>query len=421
MKKCISIIVIILGTFNYAFCQDGKDTLSGDSNAALHIFLDCNECDPDYFRTSFTIVNYVNDCKDADVHILVTALPTGSGGTAYTIILSGQGSYKNKADTVLFNLSQDATAEVARAALLAKIQLGLVPYLLKTPYGEKLNLIIDESPVITDEADPWKSWVFDISGSGSFSSQKTSQSLSLGGSLYLSKITPEIKIESGNSFSYNESKLSLYNGDTLVYALNLSQRDYFSRNLFVKSLGNHCGIGGFASFAKSEYSNLDFQMILGPAVEFNLFSYEDASSKQFRILYSINYEHTNYKKMTVYNKMNDHLFRHDLSINFMYYEPWGTISAYAYGSAYINNLSQYSLGTSAVAYIRLFKGLSFNISCGVAYSQDQRSLRQEPVSTEFFLTRQWEMKRDFSYSVMGGLSYRFGSMNNNSVNPRFGD
>jgi hypothetical protein len=421
MKKCVSIFLIILGAYNFALSQATEDTLFAERNGALNIFFDCIDCDLDYFRTNLTIVNYVNDYKDADVHLLVTSLPTGSGGSAYSIILSGQGKYKYMVDTVIFNLPEDVTVDEVNIALLRKIKLGLVPYLLKSPYGEKLSLKIDKSPLIINEEDPWKSWVFDISGSGSFTSQKTSQSFSLNGSLYMSKITPDIKIESSNSFGYNESKLSLYASDTLVYSLKLTQKDFSSNNLIVKSLGNHCGIGGLASFGKSEYSNLDFQMILGPAVEFNLFSYEDATSKKFTILYCIMYEHTNYKKLTVYNKMHDYLFRHDLSINFMKYEQWGTVSASAYGSGYIYDFSQYSLGASMVAYIRLFKGLSFNISAGFAYCQNQRSLRQEAFSAEDFLTGQWEMEKDFSYSAMIGLSYRFGSINNNAVNPRFGD
>ncbi|MCK9400120.1 MAG: hypothetical protein M0Q51_09035 [Bacteroidales bacterium] len=76
-------------------------------------------CDFDYFRTNFTIVNYVNDNKDADVHILVTSLPTGSGGSAYSIILLGQGRYKYMIDTVIFNMSQDITAEVARIVCMS--------------------------------------------------------------------------------------------------------------------------------------------------------------------------------------------------------------------------------------------------------------------------------------------------------------
>lgn len=36
------------------------------------------------------------------------------------------------------------------------------------------------------------------------------------------------------------------------------------------------------------------------------------------------------------------------------------------------------------------------------------------------LDGQWEMEQGFSYSINAGISYRFGSKNNNAVNPRFG-
>jgi hypothetical protein len=420
MKKYIFLLLFSISAVSQAYSVAVADTLPNDRISALHIYLDCTECDMDYYRTNFTIVNYVNDSRDADVHILVSMLPTGSGGSEYHIVMVGQGRYRFLTDTLVFSLQQDATADEARAALLGRIQLGLVPYLLKTAYGDKLNLVIDESPVIISEDDPWKSWVFDISGSGSFSSQRALQNLSLGGSLYMSKVTPEIKIESCNSFSYYEQVMRQYDGDSLTDTYKYNAKDFSSLNFFVKSLGNHGGIGGSVSLKKSEYNNLNLQMIIGPSAEYNLFSYEDASSRQFRITYTLCYEQTYYRTLTVYGKMNDYLFRQYLAINFLYFKPWGTISAYAGGSSYINDLSQYSLEANAVAYIRLFKGLSFNISGSFSYTNDQRSLRQEPATTDVFLTRQWEMKRDFSYSAMIGLSYRFGSMNNNSVNPRFG-
>jgi len=122
MKKFISIAILIIVSFHYSFSQQIEDTLFTGRKPALKIFLDCNDCDLDYFRTNFTIVNYVNDNKDADVHILVTSLPTGSGGSAYSIILLGQGRYKYMIDTVIFNMSQDITAEVARIVLLNRIQ-----------------------------------------------------------------------------------------------------------------------------------------------------------------------------------------------------------------------------------------------------------------------------------------------------------
>ncbi len=419
MKTWIAIILLFFASFYYSFSQQQPDTATAVKNSALNIFLDCNECDFEYFKTSFTSVNYVNDVFDADVHILVASLPTGSGGLNYSIRLIGKGRYKMMIDTVTAIISEDFSADESRQALLDKIRLGLVPYLLKTPYSDKLFLSIDSSPVMAEEKDPWKNWVFDISGSGSFSSQKYAESYSLNGSLYVSKITGEIKIESSNYFAFNESKFSYFSDDTLA-TYSMSQQDLSSQNLLVKSLGDHFGAGGFTSFGKSEYSNLDFQMITGPAVEYNIFSYDEASTRQCRIMYAIMYEHSKYNVVTVYDKLVDDMFRQDLTINFTYYEPWGTVSASAFGTAYLDDLSQYSLGASAIAYFRLFKGLSLNVSGGIGYCRNQRSLRQVTGDLDDYLTGQWEMEQGLSYSINIGVSYRFGSKNNNAVNARFG-
>jgi hypothetical protein len=261
--------------------------------------------------------------------------------------------------------------------------------------------------------------VFDISGSGSFDKQKYYMSYSMSGSLYISKITPKIKLESVNYFGFNESKYELYDNETLE-SYTISQQDLSSENLFVKSIGNHWGMGGFASFGKSEYSNLDFQMMAGPAVEYNIFSYEEAATRQCRILYSVNYEHSSYKHLTVYDRMHDDLFKHDLSVNFSYYEPWGTIAATAIASAYANDMSQYSIGLSAIGSVRIFRGMSVNLSGGIGYSQNQRTLTMEKASWDKYITGQWEMEQGLSYSINMGISYRFGSKNNNTVNSRFG-
>jgi hypothetical protein len=374
----------------------------------------------DYFKTNFTIVNYVNDYHDADVHILVTYLPTGSGGESYHIRLLGQERFRYMNDTLIINIPENFTADETRSMLLDKIQLGLVPFLLKTPFSDKLFLTIDDSPVAPELHDPWKSWVFEISGTGSYYGEKFSKSYNCTGSFYVSKVTPQLKIESINYFGFNETKLRYLENDTLVYSFNLKQQDLTSQNVIVKSMGNHFGIGGFVSLGKSEYSNLDFQLDLGPAVEYNIFSYDEAATRQCRFLYRIMYEHSKYNMLTVYNKMYDDLFRHNLNIEFTYFESWGSFSASAYGTSYLNDLSQYSLGASAIASIRVYKGLSFNISAGAGYCTDQRSLRQEPVDPLGFVTGMREMEQGLSYSINLGIAFRFGSKYNNTVNARFG-
>jgi hypothetical protein len=415
------IMITLLGLLSAYFVnsQSTQDSVPVGRGSALDVYLDCSDCDLEYFKTNFTAVNYVNDSYDADVQILVSSLPTGSGGEAYNIRLFGQDEFRSMTDTVLAVLPEYFTYDKTRKALLDKIQLGLVPYLLKTPYAEKLTLFIEESPVMAESEDPWKNWVFDISGSGSFASQKYAESYSLSGSFYASKITREIKIESSNYFGFSESKYYYFDEDTLA-EYTMSQQDIASQNLFVKSLGTHWGLGGFASLGRSEYSNIDFQFNLGPAVEYNIFSYDEAATREFRIMYSLMYEHSKYNTLTIYDKMQDDLFTHSLSINFTYYEPWGTISASAGGSSYLNDMSQFSVGTGAAASLKLGKGISLTVSGSVGYSQDQRSLRQGTGDPMEVVTGQWQMEEGLSYSINVGISYRFGSKNNNAVNPRFG-
>jgi hypothetical protein len=310
---------------------------------------------------------------------------------------------------------------MVRNKMLSKIKLGLVPFLLKTPYGEKLDLSITEDLLGNgfDESDPWKNWMFEIYGTGTYTSQKTYRDLSLSGSIYASKITEKIKIESGNSIGYSSTDLSYYSGDSVMFSMKSKQKYLSSMNLFVRSLGNHCGIGGTAVFRKSDYSNLDFQVVTGPAFEVNLFEYSEASRRQFRFLYSISYEHSDYSDTTICNKLRDDLFRQQLDIIFTYLDEWGTISVSACGTNYLSNLSQYAIGATAAASIRLFKGVSFTLSGNCSYYQNQISLKKDPGDLEDFLTGQTELEKGLSYNLVIGLSYRFGSINNNAVNPRF--
>ena len=71
---------------------------SRPSTDALRIFLDCGSCDFDYLRREIPFVNYVRDRKEADVHILVTTQPTGSGGTEYVFKFIGLDRFANVDD-----------------------------------------------------------------------------------------------------------------------------------------------------------------------------------------------------------------------------------------------------------------------------------------------------------------------------------
>ena len=118
--------------------------------------------------------------------------------------------------------------------------------------------------------------------------------------------------------------------------------------------------------------------------------------------------------------MSDYLFRQELNVIFMYVKPWGFVNTTIGASSYLNNLSRFSLGTSSIIDINLFKGFSLNMSFGLQMYRDQIGIKKSSVRPDELIIRQREMQTDYSYDVRVGISYRFGSIYNNTVNPRFG-
>ena len=69
--------------------------------------------------------------------------------------------------------------------------------------------------------------------------------------------------------------------------------------------------------------------------------------------------------------------------------------------------------------VRIFKGFSVSQNGAISRRRDQLSLRRGEATTEEILVRQRELATDYSYDLGFGISYSFGSIFNNVVNPRF--
>ena len=158
---------------------------------------------------------------------------------------------------------------------------------------------------------------------------------------------------------------------------------------------------------------------ISPAIEYNVFKYSEASSKQLRFLYSVGYIHYNYIDTTIYNKTNEGLFNQELRIMFKYVTDWGSIEGSVSGSNYLNDFSLFNFGAYGGTDIRIVKGLSFNFWGGISVPRDQITLKKGDTTAEDALTRQHEMQTDYNLWISAGLSYTFGSIYNNVVNPRF--
>jgi len=411
------ILLLIAGCFSLLLsAQDltvNNDSLRKD---APNMFIDCRGCDMNYTRQEIPWVNYVRDVREADVYVLVTSQSTGSGGNMYTYKFQGLGRFMGMNDTLTFSSNPDETSSVIRTQRTNLLKAGLIRYAAKTPVMDKLDIShngnFDEEEVI----DKWRNWVFELETNPRFSAEESYKRLQFYNSVNISKVTPDIKVEVEIDYSYNRQRFIDEEEDT-TYIRSSRSID----NLIVKSLGEHWSYGLRWDLGSSSSQNYDFNNMFLPSVEYNLFPYSESTHRQMRFLYSIGYQYSNYIDSTIYNKTSEHLFLHQMRIAYQVQEKWGSVNLSLQYSGYLHDLSKTSVELYGSLRVRIVKGLSLSVSGGGGYINDQLALRKGELSEAERLLRLKEQAT--SYSLMGGVSltYTFGSIYNNVVNPRFGN
>jgi hypothetical protein len=191
--------------------------------------------------------------------------------------------------------------------------------------------------------------------------------------------------------------------------------------LVVKSLSDHWSAGGFAQVRTSTFSNIDLQVLAAPALEYNLFPYQESSRKQLRFLSLLNVEHVNYADTTIYDKAKETLVSQSLGIAAEIQQPWGDINASAMYLQYFHDFEFNRLDFDASIDVRLFRGLELSLRGEASAIHDQLSLPRGGASEEDVLLRRRELATSFQLELSVGVAYTFGSIFNSVVNPRFGD
>jgi len=190
--------------------------------------------------------------------------------------------------------------------------------------------------------------------------------------------------------------------------------------LVVKSIDNHWSLGAYLSASSSTYSNLKFSVSLAPAIEYDLFSYDESTRRQLRFLYKLGFTDVRYREETIYDKIKENLWNENLSVTLEVKEKRGSVSTSLEGSHYFHDFSKNRLVLDCELSIRLFKGLSFEVFGSGSRVHDQLSLSQGGASYEDILLTRKQLATTYQYFFSVGLSYTFGSIYSNVVNPRFG-
>jgi hypothetical protein len=138
------------------------------------------------------------------------------------------------------------------------------------------------------------------------------------------------------------------------------------------------------------------------------------------LLYRLNFNAVRYQEETIYLKTKEDLWSEDLSITLELKEKWGTVSVSLEGSHYFHDLSKYHAQLYGEVSLRLYKGLSFDIFGSGSRIHDQLSLPKMGASLEDVLLMRKQLATSYDYYFSIGISYTFGSIYSNVVNPRFG-
>lgn len=385
----------------------------------LRVYLDCDRCDFDHLRTEVPVVDYVRDRMDADLHVLVTRQSTGSGGTEYTFHFIGLRELEGQADTLRYVSRQDETENETRDGYTRAFRLGLVRFLALTDRAAGVDVVFrapptGERPTGPPADDPWNLWVFRAQVGGELEGESRQSAAAMDGSFSGSRTTEAFKINVSVRGEYERDEFELNSGETLVS----SARDVSVDATAVWSLGPHWSWGVSGSGASATSLNQSLALRAAPALEYSLYPYAESTRRQITALYRVGVAAFRYEEVTLFDKTREVRPEQSLELAADFTQPWGELMLSLTGSHYLDDPAQHRIELYTNFEIRLLRGLNLDIRGNVARIKDQIYVAREETSDEEILLRRKELGTDFEYSVDVGLSFTFGSVFNNVVNPR---
>lgn len=415
----IAITVCVLPSAD-AIGQQPGDTASADSEA-LRVFMDCRTryCDMEYMRQEFTFINYVRDQEDAQVHVLVTTRRTGSGGFEFEIAFIGREDFEAEDDSLRYFSSDTDTFDEIREGLTRMIKLGLVRYMARLPEAYLLDVVYEgsdsagASPQALD--DPWNFWIFRVRVGGDVDGERRQRFFASNMSLSANRTTEQWKIRLFANGWYSEDDFTFDDGSRLR-----SHARVLGTGLFAaKSAGDHWGFGVTGEARSSTFRNQRLALVAGPLAEYNIFPYPESSRRALTFTFGVLANYFDYAEITIFNRLHETRPSGFFEISYSVRQPFGTINTSLEAFTFLDDTEQHRLELGGRLNIRLIRGLQLNLNGRVLRIKDQIYLPREGATDAEVLLRLRELGTDYRYFFNVSLSYTFGSIFNNIVNPRF--
>ena len=418
--------------------QPPATTVLPDSimQSALRVFLDCQGgvrgCDRTFFVQEMGYVNWVRDRFDSDVHLLLTSLNAANGGRQITVNFLGQKNYAGKMDTLVVTTLPNDADDVVRRNLLRTFQLGLAPFVARTPIATRLRVGLMNgvtAPTLNARSakDRWNLWLYRVDGNINASGEQLVKTTNLSTSLSAARTTEQWKINIGATGSYNERDFKVFvpNATTPTLRDTVSvvvlQRASNANALFGRTINAHWTAGLKVSGGFSEVLNQKLAMRLSPAIEYNYFPWTEATRRQLTALYYVGPNHYRYYNATVFNQIAETRFNHTMLLALTQRQKWGNTNLTLEGSQYLHDPNRNHVTLSGFVDLRLGRGFSLNFRGSASRVRDQIYIAANAQSERDILTQRQQLQTNFRYNVNVGVGYTFGSIYNTIVNQRFGN
>lgn len=424
-KKLMRKVIFIFFLFPFIQILNAQENTASNSDTANivrkdapNLFFDCEFCNQSYYRQEIQFVNFVRDRRMADIYLMITVISLGGGGEIYTLYFTGKNKYDGFVDTLRVETIANMSQAEIRAAILSKLKIGLLPYLVKSNLLNSITYSIDMPVEALDASkikDKWNFWTLNINGGINGDGNSYTKMLGFNYFISANRTTEKLKTETGSFYNQTIQQFKINDSTTI----NGMQKSLGAYHLLAFSVGKHFAVGQFATFFKGTQINLNHSICYYPTFEYNFFKYEEASRKQLRFIYRVGIRNQDYTEKTIYGKKNEWYGVHSVVIQYNQIEKWGNVNLSLGAWHYFNYPNNYNISVYPAVHFNPIKGLRVGIWGGFKVVNDQFFLRASDATASEILLNQIQLHTDYSYNFGFEIGYTFGSKYNNIINVRF--
>ena len=397
---------------------------SATATDAIKVYLDCRGdtsqgCSQEFFVTEMPYVSWTRDRLFADVQFLVTTIQTGSGAYQYTVGALGRGRFDGRADTLVVTTLPNESEDGIRRKLARGFGLLLVPYVRTTDAAARIRVTY-EAPAAGAKAaragvkDRWNFFVLQVELNGFMRAESRQTFANLFNDVRIRRVTEASALRFGVTQSTRYSKFEL--DDSTSVSNTIRQGTVFARG--VKSITKKLSLGVLSNIGYSEFNNTTLVWRAAPVLEYNLFPWSQATSQQIAISYGIGPRYFKWRDTTIFGRTREWRAQQELVIGTDIRKSWGSVNVSTRYASYLPEVKKWNLSVNGQTSLNLVKGLQFNLGGGASLIRDQIFLAARGRTPAEILTQQRALASNFSIFAFTGLSYSFGSIYNNVVNPR---